>query len=139
MELPNATMEEWVSALKPYQANSINELLVSHTPDQAIKLWLSANGPNSTIQFGGASDSPEPFFERFSEEFRKFICGDEAYASFRAQLSSESPITKAIYISVISAALGTTLGFVAALLAPAVAVMLHLVCQMGVNAWCNVG
>ncbi|HDX9008789.1 hypothetical protein [Aeromonas dhakensis] len=137
MELPNATMEEWLSGLKPYQANSIYELLENNNPDETIRLWLSANGPNSTIQFGGAGRSPEPFLDRFREEFRKFICGDEAYASYRAQLVSESPVTKTIYISVISAALGATLGSVATLLAPAVAIMLHLVCSMGINAWCS--
>lgn len=137
MELPNATIGEWVSELKTYQANSINQLLNDHDPEEAIKLWLSANGPTTTIQFGGASDSPEPFFDRFKAEFRKFVCGDEAYDSFRTQLSSEAPVAKTIYISVISAALGATLGYAATLLAPAVAIMLNLVCTMGINAWCN--
>lgn len=137
MELPNATMDEWVSELKPYQANSINQFLSEHDPEEAIKLWLSANGPNTTIKFGGSNDSPEPFFDRFKEEFRKFICGDESYEEFRAQLSAETPVAKTIYISIISAALGATLGYAATLLAPVVAIMLNLVCTMGINGWCN--
>ncbi|WP_413405028.1 MULTISPECIES: hypothetical protein [unclassified Synechococcus] len=137
MELPSATIDEWVSELKTYQANSINQLLSENDPEETIKLWLSANGPNTTIQFGGANESPEPFFDRFKEEFRKFMCGDSAYESFRSQLSAETPVAKTIYISVISAALGATLGYAATLLAPAVAIMLNLVCTMGINAWCN--
>nr|AKN38135.1 hypothetical protein [Vibrio tasmaniensis] len=136
MELPNASIDEWVSELKVYQANSINQMLQDNEPEEVIKLWLSANGPNTTIQFGGASDSPEPFFDKFKEEFRKFICGDAAYISFREQLQSEAPIAKAMYISIISAALGATLGYAATLLAPAIAIMLNLVCTMGKNAWC---
>lgn len=137
MELPSATIDEWVSELKTYQANSINQLLSENDPEETIKLWLSANGPNTTIQFGGANESPEPFFDRFKEEFRKSMCGDSAYESFRSQLSAETPVAKTIYISVISAALGATLGYAATLLAPAVAIMLNLVCTMGINAWCN--
>jgi hypothetical protein len=137
MELPSATIDEWVSELKTYQANSINQLLSENDPEETIKLWLSANGPNTTIQFGGANESPEPFFDRFKEEFRKFMCGDSAYESFRSQLSAETPVAKTIYISIISAALGATLGYAATLLAPAVAIMLNLVCTMGINAWCN--
>lgn len=65
------------------------------------------------------------------------MCGDESHESFRTQLSTEAPVAKTIYISVISAALGATLGYAATLLAPAVAIMLNLVCTMGINAWCN--
>ena len=138
MEIPNYGLNDWVSALKPYQTSSINSLLESNDPENSIKLWLSANGSEGTIQFGGASDnSSEPFWERFSEEFRKFVCGDESYDKFRSQLSTEAPIAKTIYISVISAALGATLGYAATLLAPAIALMLHLVGTMGKNAWCN--
>jgi len=137
MEIPNLEITEWVSELKPYQSNSINQLLDEHDSEETIKLWLSANGPTSTIQFGGENESPEPFLERFKEEFKKFICGDEKYNQFREQLSAEAPIAKSIYISVIAAALGATLGYTATLLAPAVAIMLHVVGTVGVNAWCT--
>ncbi|NNN85699.1 hypothetical protein FKN93_17350 [Vibrio sp. A8-1] len=93
MELPNASIGEWVSELKVYQANSINQMLQDNEPEEVIKLWLSANGPNTTIQFGGAGDSPEPFFDRFKEEFRKFICGDAAYNSFRVSVH-QAPIDR---------------------------------------------
>jgi hypothetical protein len=137
MIFPNEDMSSWLSELKTYQSNSINHLLAENSPEETIKLWLSANGPTSTIQFGGTNDSPEPFMDRFKNEFKKFVCGDSAYDSFRSQLSSESPIAKTIYISIISSALGATLGYTATLLAPAVAIMLHLVGSLGINAWCN--
>jgi len=137
MDIPSHTIQEWIAELKPYQSNSITMLVESHGYEEAIKRWLSANGPTSTIPFGGAGNSPEPFFDRFKEEFRKFVCGDESYAKYREQILAETPIAKSIYISCISAALGATLGYAATLLAPAVAVMLHVVGAMGINAWCN--
>jgi hypothetical protein len=70
------------------------------------------------------------------EEFKKLICGDEAYEEIRAQLGAESAIAKTIYVSLVSTALGATLGYTATLLAPAVAILLHLIGKMSVNAWC---
>ena len=137
MDIPNNTVQEWINALKPYQSNSVSQLVDAYGEEEAIKRWLSANGPNSTIKFGGTGNSPEPFFFMFKEEFSKFICGDESYSKYREQLMAETPIAKTIYISCISAALGAALGYAATLLAPAVAIMLHIVGAMGVNAWCN--
>ena len=138
IEIPNVNISEWVAELKPYQSNSISLLLDTHTEEETIKLWLSANGPTANIPFGGANTpSSELFFDRFKQEFRKFVCGDPAYESFREQLLAETPMAKSIYISTISAALGATFGYAATLLAPAVAIMLHLVGTMGINAWCN--
>ena len=138
MNVENSPLEEWLSALKPYQSNSIAKLVENLGEEEAAKQWLSANGPSSTVAFGGASN-PEPFFDRFMEEFKKFICGDEAYEEFREQLGAESPVLKTIYVSVISTAIGATLGYTATLLAPAVAILLHLVGTMGVKAWCSAG
>ncbi|MEK6788615.1 MAG: hypothetical protein AABY68_06660 [Pseudomonadota bacterium] len=138
IEVPKIDMSEWVAELKPYQSSSINQLLAEHSEEETIKLWLSANGPTANIPFGGANlPSSEPFFDRFKNEFRKFVCGDPAYEKFREQLLAQTPMAKSIYISAISAALGATLGYAATLLAPAVAIMLHLVGTMGINAWCN--
>nr|WP_240923667.1 serine protease [Psychromonas sp. SA13A] len=98
---------------------------------------ISAQGPNSTVGFGGGGN-PEPFYDRFCEEFRKFVCGHESYEQVRQQLGMESNIVKGLCITTISSAIGATLGFAATLLAPAVAALLYLVGQMGVNAWCEV-
>ena len=137
MDIPNSSVQDWIAELKPYQSSSMTFLIENYDAEEAIKRWLSANGPSSTIQFGGAGNSPEPFFDRFKEEFRKFVCGDESYEKYRRQLLAETPIANTFYISCISAALGATLGYAATLLAPAVAVMLHIVGAMGVHAYCN--
>lgn len=138
MNIPEYEVSEWISELKPYQRSSIELLLSENNPQDAVKLWLSADGPSATAKFGGQKFSPEPFFDRFFAEFKKFVCGDEAYSELRAQLDQEAPVAKAVYISVIAGGIASTLGFAASLLAPAVAVMLSSVGRMGVEAWCSV-
>lgn len=137
MNIENSSFEEWLEPLKSYQKSTILELSDQHGVEGAVKLWISAQGPNSTVGFGG-NTNPEPFYDRFLEEFRKFICGDSSYEEVRQQLGMESTLVKGICISTISTALGATLGFTATLLAPAVAALLYLVGKMGVNAWCEV-
>jgi ABC-type phosphate transport system substrate-binding protein len=135
MIVEDASLDEWLSTLKPYQSASISQMVAAAGEEEAAKNWLSANGPSSTVGFGGTSN-PEPFYERFIEEFRKLICGDEAYEEIRVQLGAESAVAKTIYVSLISTALGATLGYTATLLAPAVAIILHLIGKMSINAWC---
>ncbi|CAH7221445.1 conserved hypothetical protein [Vibrio chagasii] len=137
MNIDNASLDEWLAPLKKYQQDTFKLLVEEHGVEEAAKLWLSAQGPKSTVGFGGVSN-PQPFHDRFMEEFRKFICGDATYEQVRQQLGLESTIVKGICISTISTALGATIGFTATLLAPAVAAMLYLVGQMGINAWCEV-
>ncbi len=137
MNIENASFEEWLEPLKSYQKSTFIELSEQHGVEDAIKLWISAQGPKSTVGFGGSSN-PEPFYDRFLEEFRKFMCGDSSYEEVRQQLGMESTLVKGICISTISTALGATLGFTATLLAPPVAALLYLVGKMGINAWCEV-
>ena len=51
----------------------------------------------------------------------------------------ESPITKALLIATIAAALVAAIGFAATLLAPAVALLLCVVRKTGRNAFCAGG
>ncbi len=137
MDIDNAPLEEWLDPLKKYQQDTFKQLVDLHGVEEATKLWISAQGPSSTVGFGGESN-PQPFYDKFREEFRKLVCGDPAYEQVRQQLQREAPVVKNIYISMVSAALGASLGFTATLLAPAVAALLYLVGQMGLNAWCEV-
>ncbi|WP_163938652.1 hypothetical protein [Paraferrimonas sp. SM1919] len=136
MEVPQIELSDWTDTLKTYQKDSINTLIAKNGEEEAAKLWLGANGVATTKQFGG-SGSSEPFWDRFVSEFRNFICGHEKYESERQQLSSQAPIANAMFVGVISGAIGSTLGFAASLLAPAVAILLFLVGKVGVNAYCK--
>lgn len=43
-------------ALKPYQISLIDSLLTNNTTDEAIEKYLTANGPDNTVQFGGSEE-----------------------------------------------------------------------------------
>jgi hypothetical protein len=135
MEIPQLALSDWTSTLKVYQKTSMDTLLSNNAEEEAAKLWLSANGVAATKQFGGGAS--DPFWDRFASEFKEFICGNEKYEKEREQLSSQAPIANALFVSVISGAIGSSLGFAASLLAPAVAVLLFLVGKVGIGAYCK--
>jgi hypothetical protein len=136
MIIPNDTLENWLVELKPYQKKSLEKLISEYGEEETVKRWLSSEGPTNVVHFCG-NRTREPFFERFRDEFKKFICGDDSYKKEREKLAAEATVPKQIIISVISAALGAVLGYTATLLAPAVTVMLYSVGKVGLNAYCK--
>ena len=134
--IPEATIESWLGELKPYQANTLRELLRTNDPEQAAKAWLSSNGPQNTIQFGGVGDR-NAFWDQFIEEFNAFVCDDRSYSKEKKTLVGETASAKMMLISTISGVLGAKLGFSAALLAPAITLTLAIVGKMGRNAYCK--
>ncbi|WP_375185274.1 hypothetical protein [Pseudoalteromonas sp.] len=137
MDIPVMEIDAWVDTLKPYQRTSLQHLISANSEEEAAKIWLTSNGATATKQFGGIGGTDGEFWDRFKSEFKAFICGDEKYLSERNKLSSQAPIANAMFVGVISGAIGSTLGFAASLLAPAVAIMLYLVGKVGVNAYCE--
>ena len=137
-KIDDITLDDWLLELKKYQRDSISALIKEFGEEEAISKWLSAQGPKDNVPFGGIqSQNSKPFLDKFKSEFKKFICNDPEYQEERKKLNVESPVIKALYISVISSALGATLGFAATLLAPAVAIMLSIVGRIGINAYCK--
>lgn len=138
--IPSYELNELLTALKPYQAGAISQLIEKHGEEETAKLWLSANGPTDTQKFGGAGSlDSKPFWHKFNEELRLFICGDKKYKKERDKLLSEAKPASLVLVSGISGLLGSTLGFAPSLLAPAVAMMLYVIGKVGVNAWCKCG
>lgn len=135
-EIENIKSEEWLNELKPYQKNSISILINQYGHEKAAEIWITSNGSSNNVPFGGKFQDSKPFFDRFKIEFQKFICGHSDYDNYRIELGAETPVVKTLYISMISSAIGATIGFSATLLAPAVAILLSTVGQMGLNAYC---
>lgn len=136
IEVPESDLEEWIGELKPYQREALDEIMKEMEAEEAAKKWLTSQGPEDIISFGGTRDA-EPFWDKFKSEFKKFLCKEDEYVEFKREIRQKSNVTKQLLISSISAAIGSTIGFAATLLAPAVAVMLNLVGHMGVNAYCE--
>ncbi len=138
-EIPSAELDDWLGELKPYQQNTMKQLLSSSSgPEEAAEKWVTACGAESVIPFGGDRDT-RPFWEHLKHEFRKFLCDDNAYAEEKRALFAEGPVARAVLISVLSAAIGATIGYAATLLAPPVAILLWTVCRIGRNAYCSGG
>jgi hypothetical protein len=133
--VPTDDLDGWLKELKPYQRNALRELVKTRTPEEAAIYWVTAQGSANIVPFGGSHDS-KPFWDRFKAEFRKFLCDDAAYTEEKKTLSGQASATKAMLISAMSAALGAAVGQAAALIAPAVVVLLFLVGKMGQNAFC---
>lgn len=131
-----ADVTVWLAELKPYQRDTLATFLVSGTLEEAAERWLSSTGSPNIAPFGGHRDS-KPFWNQFKEEFRKFVCDDAAYVEERKALTAQGPVGKAVMISVVSAAIGATIGYSATLLAPAVALSLCALGKIGVNAYCS--
>lgn len=138
LQIPDCELDEWISELKPYQRNTIKQLLATMSPEEVAKKWIMASGSQNIIHFGGTSD-PEPFWDRFKSEFRRFVCNDEAYVEEKKALLAEAPNHRVLVMSIISGAIGANIGYAATLLTPAVAVLLYTVGKIGVNAYCNSG
>ena len=135
MDIPRAELEDWLSELRPYQANQLRTLIQLHGEEEAALLWLSTRGPSQTKPLGGQGES-KPFFDRFKHELRSFICGDPKYDEPRNQLKREGSITKALLISIVSSGMGSVLGITATLVAPSVVIFLYIVGKIGREAFC---
>lgn len=138
--IPAYELDELLTALKPYQAGAISQLIEKHGEEEAAKLWLSANGPIDTQKFGGSSSrDPKPFWDKFNEELRLVICDDEKYKEDRKKLLSQAKPAADYVVHGITALVATNLGLAPALLVPPVALMLRVIGKVGVNAWCKCG
>ena len=136
INIPTDDLENWLGELKPYQRSILNEFLTTQDAELAAEKWLTTTGSPNIVAFGGA-ENPKPFWDRFKNEFRRFLCDETAYAEEKKALVAENPISKAMIISVISSALGATLGLSATLIAPAATLLLFTVGKMGLAAYCQ--
>lgn len=137
-EIPDGNIEEWLGVLKPYQRNTLKTFLQNASLEEAAGKWLRSTGSPNIVPFGGNIDT-KPFWERFLTEFRKFICDDNAYVEEKAALRGQGPISKALLVSVVSSAIGASIGYTATLLAPAVTLLLCSVGKISRNAYCSDG
>jgi hypothetical protein len=137
-ELVTGSAEDWLSTLPEYQRQIVDQLLTTATPEEAAMAWLAASGPANTQVFG-ASQGRVDFYERVSNEVRKFLSENREYSEDRARLLSEIQPTPTLLVATISAAIAPELGLAAALVAPAITLVLILAAKVGLRAWCAGG
>lgn len=136
--VPADSLESWIGELKPYQRSTLLQFTASMDAEAAAERWLTTIGSPNIAGFGGAQVSnPKPYWERFRAECNRFICDETAYAEDKKEILAQSPISKPVLISLMSSAIGATLGTAGTLIAPAVTLMLFTVGKIGLNAYCR--
>jgi hypothetical protein len=126
----------WLEAIPEYQRESFALLLSnSKTPAEVAQIWLTTSGPSNNFPYGGER-FPAVFYEKLIDELEKLVCGDDKYAQQRQEILNGFGKGKAYVVVAIAVAIAPHLGAAEALLAPAVALILLTVSDMGVNAWC---
>lgn len=130
------TREDWIGALSKHEAETIKAMVASGLSLESVALnWLTKAGPDNTFPFGG-ENVEKGFFQRIQNELRKLICGDPSYDKLRKQIAGQLKQHKGKVVGMIAAAVGAIVGLSAVAIVPVVAIILSLVAEVGVNAWC---
>ncbi len=129
-----------ISSLDAYQQDLVKSLIDNSNGDYkaAADKWLSAS-PAFTAQFGGEHNRSSVFREKVFEEVEKFICGcdDGRYDKDREKLNEQGDLTKEAIISVMSAAIGGSIGVAGVYIAPVIVLILLNIGKIVKNAWCE--
>lgn len=72
MEIVSESLDEWLSTLKPFQRNTIKNLLQNNdgNEEKVAELWLNSFGPINTATYGGVPTSASD--KNYSSEAKSF-------------------------------------------------------------------
>lgn len=141
INIEKLTLEEWLKELKPYQKNTIIQLVDKYGEERAAEEWLSSVGPIETAQFGGvASDQNQikSYWSRVKKEFDKLICGHSDYTNEREKLISGGKVIGTGAVTTISVWIAPIVGLSVPILVPAIILLLHTVAKISVKAYCSI-
>lgn len=131
--LPIYDLKEWMSVLDLFQQDLLSEILVNHTEEEVIDIWLDAVGPDNTATFGG--NGKEDLLKSFKLEFYKFISKDEEYKDEIREFEGYVTVTKFFVVSFLSSALSGRLGVASSVISPLIVLGLGLIGKMGIKAY----
>lgn len=135
VNLPTFSIEELLRTLPLSQQKSINALINHYGVDKAAELWLVDYDSSNLKRFGGVSPQNKTYWYRLKSEFKLLICGHEKYNSLREKIS-DGPTATAL-VSAIATAIASSLNVSPVVIAPVIAILIHLVSSVSVNAWCS--
>lgn len=130
-------LEDWIGGLPLYQQGSVRRLAET-APDlsRAAEAWLTVRASGDTAPYGGRGRS-SLFFETFLDELHDLLCGGDRYQQTRERVGEQLKTGHAAVVASISAAVAPSLGAAAPLIAPAVAIVLTIIGQVGLTTWCT--
>lgn len=135
MNIPEYRTEELIDVLEPFQQELIKCLLLEHSEEEAMQIWINVTGPDHTTSFGG--NGKGDYLKSFKEEFDKFVLGDDKYKTTIKEFNEHVTVTKFFVVSFISSALAETLGVAAGVVAPLIVLALGTIGKIGLNAYRN--
>jgi hypothetical protein len=128
---------DWTAGLPNYQRALVEQMLESQSPTEAAITWLTSSGPNDTVPFGGVRVGAGLFYANLLREMQKLFCGGAGYREERAALANMGTTTKLVFVGFVSTAVAPHVGAAAAVLGPAVALVLSIVAKAGVTTICD--
>ena len=134
--ISSGSEDDWLSAIPRYVQVTVAALRDDcEQPEDIARIWLTSRGPRNVAGLGSRNQAS--FYESFSDEMEKLICGDEKYESDRRKIAKEFTGAHTYVVAAIAAAISPVIGAAAPLLAPAVAMILVAIARVGVQAWCE--
>ena len=136
IELPKYSNQELLESLQEYQKEIIQELLVNNNEDEAIELWINANGPINNVNFGGTQEKNQ-LLKNFKIELCKLLSESPEYEEQVKEIKVYINIGKDAIISGLTLALAPKLGATAIIVVPLVVLAMMSISKVGVKAYCN--
>ena len=133
MNIPEFKTEELIDVLEPFQQELVKSLLLNHTEEEAMQIWINVTGPDHTTSFGG--NGKGDYLKLFKEEFDKFILGENKYKDAINEFNKHATVSKFFVVSFISNALSESLGVAAGVVAPLIVLALGTIGRIGLNAY----
>jgi len=124
---------EWLSAADDESSirSLVHDLSRGAHPREAAISWL-----RTEIVLKGDSSEYGTFVDRLSDEVTALICGGSRYRMARAELRKLSQYSRTAVLAIVSSAVGSHVGPYGYVVPPLVAILLGLISQVGLNAWC---
>ena len=133
MKIPELSTEEWIEVLEPFQKELVRNLLLEHTEEEAMQIWIEVSGPEHTTSFGG--DDKNNYLKSFKCEFNKLILGDEKYQETIKEFNEHAAVTKFFVVAFLAHVLSGSIGVASGVVAPLIVLALGTIGKIGLNAY----
>lgn len=136
-QIVDGDIHEWTAGLPPYQRTHIEHMLESQSPTEVAISWLTSSGPKDTAPFGGVRVGAGLLYGNLSKEMQKLLCGTTECKQEREALVSSGATGKLLIVGIVSTAVAPHVGAAAAVIGPAVAMVLAVLSSSGKATICE--
>ncbi|SCX49567.1 hypothetical protein SAMN03159343_2225 [Klenkia marina] len=126
---------DWLLDLPNYQKDLIDQLSRTRGWAETAEAWLQAASPN-TAPFGVMAGA-RIFYQKVLDEVHDLLCSRDKYDEERRTLAKEYGAGKITFTAGVTSYIAPALGADPTMLAPVVAIVLTIVGQASLRAWCE--